>query len=376
MPAERPSARTIVRTVLIVVLVVLILYVLYLLRRPISWLVIAAFIAIAMSGPVNLLQRRMRRGLAIAIAYLVLILVPIGLGVLLIPSLVSQAEELAGNIPEYAQDVTDFVNDNETLSDINEKYDITGEIEDAAANVQIGDAAGILSDIGVGLVNSIFAALTILILSIFMVGGGPGWIQSFIRTQPPDRAERLRTAFAHMGRTIGNYVGGALLQATIAGVAAFVVLKILGAPFAGPLALIIAFFDLIPVVGATIAAVIIGVVMLFVNFPTGLIIWIIYAIVYQQFENYVIQPRIQARATEIEPFIVLVAVLFGSTLFGVIGAILAIPAAATIQIAAREYAAYRRESIAAPAGSVGAGGQPPGPTPGAPGGPGEAEAPA
>jgi predicted PurR-regulated permease PerM len=373
MPAERPSARTILRTVLIVVLVVLTLYLLYLLRRPISWLVIAAFIAIAMSGPVNLLQRRMRRGLAIAVAYLTLILVPIGLGILLIPSLVSQAEELAANIPEYAEDVTDFVNDNETLSDINEKYDITGEIENAAANVQIGDAAGILSDIGVGLVNSIFAALTILILSIFMVGGGPGWIQSFIQSQPPDRAERLRTAFAHMGRTIGNYVGGALLQATIAGVAAFIVLNILGAPFAGPLALIIFFFDLIPVVGATIAAVIVGVVMLFVNFPTGLIIWVIYAIVYQQFENYVIQPRIQARATEIEPFIVLVAVLFGSTLFGVIGAILAIPAAATIQIAAREYAAYRRESIAAPTGSVGAGG-PPGPAPGAPGGPGEAPA--
>jgi predicted PurR-regulated permease PerM len=375
MPVDRPSARTILRTVLIVVVVVLTLYVIYVLRRPLSWLVIAAFIAIAMSGPVNLLERRMRRGLAIAVAYLVLILVPIGLGVLLVPSLVDQAEELAGNIPEYAQDVTDFVNDNETLSDINEKYDITGEIENAAADVQIGDAAGILSDIGVGLVNSIFAALTILILSIFMVGGGPRWRESFLRAQPPDRAERMRTAFEHMGRTIGNYVGGALLQATIAGVAAFIVLQILGAPFAGPLALIIFFFDLIPVVGATIAAVIVAVVLLFVNFPTALIIWIIYAIAYQQFENYVIQPRIQARATEIEPFIILVAVLFGSTLFGVIGAILAIPAAATIQIGVREYAAYRRESIAAPPGAVGAG-TPPGPTPGAPRGPGEAEAPA
>ena len=80
-------------------------------------------------------------------------------------------------------------------------------------------------------------------------------------------------------------------------------------------------------VGATIAAVLIGIVMLFVNFPVGLIIWVIYAIVFQQIENYLIQPQIQRRATKIEPFITLVAVLFGSTLFGVVGAILAIPTA-------------------------------------------------
>ena len=85
-------------------------------------------------------------------------------------------------------------------------------------------------------------------------------------------------------------------------------------------------------VGATIAAVFIAVVMLFVNFPVGVIIWVIWAIVYQQIENYLIQPQIQKRAVQVEPFVVLVAVLFGSTLFGVLGAILAIPTAATLQI--------------------------------------------
>ena len=138
------------------------------------------------------------------------------------------------------------------------------------------------------------------------------------------------------------------MQATLAGVSAFIVLKILGAPFAGPLALIVAFFDLIPVVGATIAAVFIGVVMLFVNFPVGVIIWAVWAIAYQQIENYLIQPQIQKRAVQVEPFIVLVAVLFGSTLFGVLGAILAIPTAATLQIAWREWRDYRRETLATP----------------------------
>jgi len=347
MTPRDPFGRAVLRTVLIVVVVALALYILYLLRTPITWLIIAGFIAVAMSGPVNLIQRWTgRRGLSIALAYLALVLVPIGLGALLVPGLVSQGEQLATDVPGYAQDVTDFVNENETLRGLNEKYDITAEIESAAQELpsRLGDAAKVLQDIGVGVVNSIFAAVTILILSVFMVGAGGRWAEAFVRSQPAARAERVDRALRHIADAIGNYVGGALLQATIAAVSAFVVLTILGAPFAGPLALVVFFFDLIPVVGATIAAVLIAIVMLFVNFPVGLIIWVVFALVFQQIENYVIQPQIQRRAVAVEPFVVLVAVLFGSTLFGVVGAILAIPAAASIQIAIREYRDYRRES--------------------------------
>jgi predicted PurR-regulated permease PerM len=347
MTPRDPFGRAVVRTVLIVVAVVVCLYLIYLLKEPITWLVIAAFIAVAMSGPVNLLHRYMKRGPAIALAYIGLITIPIALGVLIVPSLVDQIENLAGNVPSYAQDVTEFVQDNETLQDLNEKYNITSEIQSTANDLpgKIGDAAGILQDIGVGLVHSIFAALTILILSIFMVAGGDRWARAFVRAQPPDQAERVERALRHIANAIGNYVGGALLQATIAGVSAFIVLTILGAPFAAPLALVVAFFDLIPVVGATIAAVLIAIVMLFVNFPIAVILWVVWAIGYQQIENYVIQPQIQRRAVQIEPFIVLVAVLFGSTLFGILGAVLAIPAAATLQIVWREYRDYRRETI-------------------------------
>ena len=357
MAAAIPTTRVVLRAVLVVVMVVLTLYVLYLLRTPIAWLVMAAFIAVAMTGPVNLLRRWMKRGPAIALSYLLLILIPIGLGAALIPSMVGQVEQLANDVPQYAQDVTEFVNQNETLSNLNQDFDITSELQSLAQDLpsKIGSAAGVLSDIGVGVVNSIFAGVTILILSIFMVGGGERWIRAFLQTQPEARARRIERALQHVADAIGNYVGGALLQATIAGVSAFIVLTILGAPFAGPLALVVAFFDLIPVVGATIAAVLIGVVMLFVNFPVGLIAWVIWAIVYQQLENYLIQPQIQRRAVAVEPFVVLVAVLFGSTLFGVVGAILAIPTAASIQIVIREYSEYRREGrrrTQAPAGPM------------------------
>ena len=98
--------------------------------------------------------------------------------------------------------------------------------------------------------------------------------------------------------------------------------------------------------GATIGAVLVGVVTLFVDFPTVTIIWAIFAIAYQQFENYVVQPRIQSRAVELDPFIIVVAAIFGATLVGVVGALLAIPTAAAIQIAIREYLEYRREQPA------------------------------
>jgi predicted PurR-regulated permease PerM len=340
----QPTTRVILRTVLIVVTAALTLYILYQLRKPISWIVIAGFIAVAVSAPVNLLARRMRRGFAIAIVYVTLVLIPLVIAAALIPALVRQGEDLVKRVPGYAQDVTEFVQDNETLADLNEKYSITSELEDAAADApsKLGNAAGTLRDIGVGIVSGIFTGLTILILSLFMVAGGPRWTERLLSSQPPDRAERIRQALGHIATAVGGYVGGVLVQATFAALMAFIVLTILGAPFAGALALIIFFFDLIPVVGATIAAVIVGIVLLFVNFPVALIIWVIYAIAFQQIENYVVQPQIQKRATAVEPFIILVAVLFGVTLFGVPGAILAIPTAASIQIAVREYIDYRR----------------------------------
>jgi predicted PurR-regulated permease PerM len=136
-------------------------------------------------------------------------------------------------------------------------------------------------------------------------------------------------------------VGGALAQATLAGVLTFLMLTVLGVPFAGPLAIMVAFFDLIPLVGATIGAVLVGVVTLFTDFPTATIIWAVFSVVYQQVENTVIQPRIQARAVAVHPFVVLVSVLFGSTLFGVLGALLAIPVAAAIQITIREVNTFK-----------------------------------
>jgi predicted PurR-regulated permease PerM len=342
-----PPARSIVRIVLIVVCVVIALYLIWLLRRPIGWLLAAAFLAVALSGPVNYLSTRMRRGFAIAIVYLGLLLVPIGLIALIVPPLITQANDFAQDVPEYARDVREFVEDNERLRELNEDYNITDKLEEEAGKLpgRLGGAASTLRDVGFGIVNSVFALLTILILTAFMLGSGRRWRDAFLALQPPERAERLRRSLEHMAAAVSGYVAGALTIAVIAGVLAYIVLLILGVPFRAPLAVLVGLFSLIPLVGATIAAVLVGLVTLFTDFPTATIAWAVWAVAYQQIENNLIQPQIQKRTVNVHPFITIVAVLFGSTLLGVIGAIVAIPIAASIQILLREYWDWRTMSM-------------------------------
>ena len=323
--------------------VIVALYLLYLLRKPIGWLLIALFLTVALSGPVNYLDRRMRRGFAITLVYIGMLLVPVAIGAVVMPPIVTGVEDLAQNAPQYADDISDFVNENDRLQQLNDDYDITSKLQEEAEKLpeKAGDAAGLLRDVGFGLVNSIFALVTILILTAFMLGGGRRWIDAGLRFAPEDRARRIERVLNRSSRAVGNYVAGALAQATLAGVLSYIVMSILGIPFAEPLALVIFFLDLIPLVGATVGAVIVGVVTLFADFPTATIIWVIWSILYQQLENNLVQPQIQKRAVDINPFLVVVSVLFGGTLLGVLGALVAVPVAASIQIALREWADVR-----------------------------------
>ena len=230
-----PSARQIVRTVVTVVCVALALYLLYLLRKPISWILIAGFLAVALSPPVNVLSRHMRRGFAITITFLGLLAIPIALIALIVPPLITEANDFADNVPQYARDVTKYVKENDRLRKINEDYDITSKLEDEAGKLpnRLGGAAGTLRDVGFGIVNSLFAAITILVLTAFILSNGRNWTDAAIRSRPPEQRERLRRALDNMASAVAGYVAGAMLIALIAGVATYVVLLILGVPFRG-----------------------------------------------------------------------------------------------------------------------------------------------
>lgn len=349
------APKAILRSVLIVVAVVLTLYLVVQLRTPLTWIIIAAFIAVPLATLVAKLQQYMPRWAAILLVYLGLILTPFALGAVLVPPLVEEGNTLVNNVPGYAQDVTKFVRENERLRQIEQEYDITTKLQQEAEKLpgRIGDAATILQDVGFGIVSSLFAILTILVLSVFMVSSGPTWIRRAIELQPPERAEHLDRVLRRIGAAVGGYFAGALAVAVVAGVANYIAMKILGVPFAGPLAVMAGLASLIPMVGATIAAVLIGLVTLFTDFPTTTIIWAIWAVVYQQFENHLIQPQIQKRTVNVSPFVTIVAVLLGGTLLGILGALLAIPIAASVQILIQEWWAARQKSQLPPPGEEG-----------------------
>ena len=192
------------------------LYLIYLLRRPLTWIFIAGFIAIALSGPVNFLQRRMRRGFAVALVYL-------GADPRARPDhgRADPADRHAGQQPRRSRcpttrsDLTTFVQKNEQLRKLEKDYDITSKLEEQAAKLpaRLGDAAGVLSDIGVGIVNSLFAAITIIVLSVVHAQQrrAAGSTPSRTATRPTTRAW-LKRLYDRIGATVGNYVAGALCR--------------------------------------------------------------------------------------------------------------------------------------------------------------------
>jgi predicted PurR-regulated permease PerM len=142
-----------------------------------------------------------------------------------------------------------------------------------------------------------------------------------------------------------GYVAGNLAISVIAGLVSYTTLSLLGVGFAAPLAVIVSVFDLLPLIGAMIAAIIVGVVTLFHSFPTDTIIWAIVVIVYQQAENNLLSPVLYRRTVQVPGMLVLISVLIGTTLGGVIGALLAIPAAAAIQIVVRDMRQQPQEPV-------------------------------
>lgn len=337
--------RRVIRTVVTVVAAVFAIYLIYLLRTPLLWLVMALFVAIAVSGPVNLLARHMQRGAAIGLVYVTIVLVPVAFGAALIPPAVSSAVNLVQDLPGYINDFQTTVEHDNRFIKLDKQFNFEKQLNDVQQNLssKIGNAATALGSIGEWLINSLFGGFTVFILSIFMVSRGRGWMDSLVRKRGGVEGAALDRTFARIGDSVSRYIGGALLQAFIAGLAAFIILVILGVPSPLILAVVVAVFDVIPMVGSTIAGVFVGIVTLFASFPLDTIVWAVFVIAYQQFENYVIQPRIQSEAVNLEPFVVLTAVLFGGTLMGVAGAILAIPIAATLLITFQEWGEFKRE---------------------------------
>jgi predicted PurR-regulated permease PerM len=354
------STRTIARVFFTLVGLGILLYILYLVRSVVGLLLIASFLAIALGPAVDRAARmKLPRPAAILAVFLGLFLSIFLIGLVVVPPIVNEVQAFANNVPNYVHDIRS----NKTLREYDDKYDITKKLESQASSLpsRLGDAAGALQAVTVGVFSTIIQLVTVLTITFFLLLDG-GRIVNFLLTQVrPEHQERVRAVAGDIYSATGGYVAGALTLATAAGISTYILLNILNVPFAVPLAVLMAFFDLIPLVGSTIGGVLVAIVTLFADFPGDTIVWVVFVVVYQQFENSVLQPLVYRRAVNLHPLAVITAILIGSTLLGVLGALVAIPIAAAIQITLKDVWANRPSSVVDPSGGrlVTAGGEPP-----------------
>jgi predicted PurR-regulated permease PerM len=340
MAAGRISATEIARVVLTAVAIAAALYFIYLIRTVVELVLISVFLAIALSPIVNALDRgRFPRWAAILTVYFGIVLSIFGLGLAVVPPVVNGVNDLVDNLPRYVEDLRD----NRQFRKYDEKYDIVDKLQKEAEKLpsRVGDAAGTLRDVTVGVFTRAVQLLTVLVITFILILDGRRFAEWFFRQLDADAEKRARDVAHEINRAVTGYVVGNLLISVLAGIMTYVTLTILGVPFAVPLAVLMALFDLIPLVGATLGGIVIGIVCAIVDFPTAPIVWVIVLLVYQQAENHLVQPIIYGRTVQLHPLLVIISILIGGTLLGVLGALLAIPAAAVVQILVKDWWQHR-----------------------------------
>ena len=342
--AERSPVpwRTIWATIGSVVLALAGMLLLRELTRILAWIVVAVFFAVVLSPVVDFLQHRarVRRGVATTLVILVGFAAVGGMLYAFIAPLVEQGQEFADDLPGYVEDAR---NGEGTIGELVERYELEEWVDENQDRIR--DFAGNLGTPALDVLQRLFAGvaafLTILVLVVLLLLQGPRLTAAIVDLLPERLQGRATAVAKDCARAVSGYIGGNVLISLIAGLATWTTLAILGVPYAGVLALWVAFCDLIPLIGATIGAVpTIG--FAFLDSVTSGVATLIFFIAYQQFENHVLQVTVMSRTVNVNPLTVLVSILVSVELFGLLGALLAIPGAGVIQVIVRDVYDERR----------------------------------
>ena len=304
--------------------------------RIVTYLLVALFFAVVLTPAVHFLQHRarMRRGVATLVVFLV------GLAVLsatiyaFVKPIVDQGQKFSDNLPSMVEDAQ---KGRGTIGHLVEKYDLQDKVEENRDAIE--KQARQAGTKGVTVLGSVFsglvAAITVMVLTVLLLLNGPDLSRGVLSLLPERRRARVRRVALDASMAVSGYMFGNLVISIIAGAAAYVFLQIAGVPYAEVLALWVAFADLIPLVGATLGAIPTILVAFLHSTPAG-IAAIVFFIVYQQFENNVLQVTVMARTVKINALAVMVSVLIGVQVFGLLGALLAIPMAGVVQVVAKD----------------------------------------
>jgi predicted PurR-regulated permease PerM len=342
-PLGRPLGRNAFVTGFVFGLGVLLAYAAYLAVQNAAGVLLLIFIALFLAVGLNPAVVRLRRwglphGLAVATVALGIILLLCGGLFALVPPVVNESTEVIDNLPGYV----DQLNDNPTIRDLNERYDIIQRASSAVTPQNITRAlGGVLG--GASLVfGTVFRVLTVLVLTIYFMAAFDRMKEGAYQLVPASRRQRVRLISDEILAKVGAYMVGALAVAILAGTSTYIFLIITGVAYPFALAVVVAVCDLIPQIGATLGAIVVSVVGFANSLPVG-IACVIFFIVYQQVENYLIYPKVMRRSVEVSDVSAIVAALLGVALFGVIGALVAIPAVAAIQLILREVVVPRQQ---------------------------------
>ncbi len=306
-------------------------------------LLAAAFLAIGLSPAVDFFVRHgVKRGRAVGIVLVAVLLFFVGVGFAVVPPIATQSQAFVDAAPGYLQQLQD----NTRIAEFDQRFGLLTRLEALLNDPQkLGvTAAGGVLGVGKFVFGFLFSALTLLILTLYFLSSLPAIKANAYRLVPRSRRARVGLLADEILSRVGGYVAGAFTIALIAAGTTYVLLLVLGVDYPLALATVVFVTDLIPLVGATIGAAIVTAVALFTSVRTGLIVGGFY-LVYQQLENYLLYPRIMKRSVDVSPAATVVAVLIGGSLLGVLGALLAIPIAAAVQLVLQEVIAPRQDQL-------------------------------
>jgi predicted PurR-regulated permease PerM len=369
--AARIQARAVVKVVAISLAVIavaaLLVIVLIHVTTTIRWLVTAIFLTLALYPAVDRVESLRLRGrrlfprwLAIIVVYLIAFALFVFLVLQVVPPIVNEAESLGSKIPGYIDDFKHWADQNPQFQELNQKYDITGTLQSQASSIpsKLGDAAGDVRSVTVSILEHLLAAITILAITFFLLLDGRQQGERLLERFDDETAVRLRRIATRIAGVVKAYVTVNLVLAIAAGVFTWLSLELLGIDLAVTMGVIVGFFDLMPLIGFTIGGFFVAIVAAFHDFPTSLIAWAILFVIYQQLQDRVIQPLLYHSAVRIHPAVAILSILVGAELAGVLGALLAIPTAATIGVLIDEGMTWRRETSAQTEDQAGPAAQP------------------
>jgi predicted PurR-regulated permease PerM len=349
--ARWPPIQYYVKITVAVLLVLLTAFLVYRARSALVLIFLACLVAVGVEPVVQRLERRgVRRGYCV-LGFAVLIAgVLTALAFLVIAPAAQEVSGFASSVPDLLNNLQKHLQGT-SLGDYLKQNDVRTKIQQGISSLLENSVSGVLGVLG-GAISIVFTAITLLILIIYFMLALPRLRRSLDRMlATPQRQGIAEEALSR----VGGYVSGQLLICVCAGVAAYIALTLIGAPFPALLAIIITILDAIPQVGATIGAVVAVLAALTASLPVA-IATLVFLLLYQQLENYLIAPRIFARTVELTPLASLLSVLIGATLFGVVGAIAALPVTAAGSVILRSTQAARRlaqEDRPGPAGPTG-----------------------